>query len=63
MITMVEEKQQAGNGKDAAEVEDPAATEAETEAGEDEAGTGGQEEADGLEQTVPDEVADLMQEI
>ena len=63
MITMVEEKQQAGNGKDAAEVEDPAATEAETEAGGDEAGTGGQEEADGLEQTVPDEVADLMQEI
>ena len=59
---MVEEKQQAGNGKGAAEVEGPAVTEAETEAAEVEAGTGGQEQADGREQTVPDEVAGLMQE-
>ena len=62
MITMVEEKQQAGNGKDAGEVEDSAAVEAETEAAEVEAGTGGQEEVAGREQTVPDEVAGLMQE-
>ena len=62
MITMVEEKQQAGNGKDAGEVEDSAAVEAETEAAKVEAGTGGQEEVAGREQTVPDEVAGLMQE-
>ncbi len=59
---MVEEKQQAGNGKDAGEVEDSAAVEAETEAAKVEAGTGGQEEVAGREQTVPDEVAGLMQE-
>ena len=59
---MVEEKQQAGNGKDAGEVEDSAAVAAETEAAEVEAGSGGQEQADGREQTDPDEVAGLMQE-
>ena len=59
---MVEEKQQAGNGKDAGEVEDSAAVAAETEAAEVEAGSGGQEQADGREQTDPDEVASLMQE-
>ena len=59
---MVEENQQAGNGKDAGEVEDSAAVAAETEAAEVEAGTGGQEQADGREQTDPDEVAGLMQE-
>ena len=62
MSTMVEENQQAGNGKDAGEVEDSAAVAAETEAAEVEAGTGGQEQADGREQTDPDEVAGLMQE-
>ena len=62
MITMVEEKQQAGNGKAAGEVEDSAAVAAETEAAEVEAGTGEQEQADGREQTDPDEVAGLMQE-
>ena len=59
---MVEENQQADNGKDAGEVEDSAAVAAETEAAEVEAGTGGQEQADGREQTDPDEVAGLMQE-
>jgi len=59
---MVEEKQQAGNGKDAAEVEEAAAVEAETEVAEDEAVTGAQEEANGSEDTVTDEVAGLMQE-
>ncbi len=59
---MVEEKQQAGNGKGAAEVEESAALEAETEVTEDEGGTGAEEETNGLEQTVPDEVAGVMQE-
>ena len=59
---MVEEKQQAGNGKDAAEVDEAAAVEAETEVAEDEAVTGAQEEANGSEDTVTDEVAGLMQE-
>ena len=59
---MVEEKQQAGNGKDAAEVEEAAAVEAETEVAEDEGETGAEEEANAREQTVPDEVAGLMQE-
>ena len=59
---MVEEKQQAGNGKDAAEVEEAAAVEAETEVVVDEAVSGAQEEANSSEDTAADEAAGLMQE-